>query len=189
MKKWNRKLAAVSVAGVMAGVAVTLSAPVASAVPPAAPSVSVAPAATSVAVSWSQVGDVEGYQVSDGLTTRFVNVNQNTYTWGGLAQGTYKCFHVRAINGQGETGAWSPYKCTTTTSNSSPSHAAYIEQVRQTLAQIVPPLSDREKGVINNGLLCLQDIAVRKVDPKVSTACGAFVAGVVLLGLNPPTAE
>jgi len=189
MKKWNRQLAAFSAAGVMAGMALTLPVPVASAVPPAAPSVSVAPSANSVTVRWSQVSDVESYHVSDGLTTRFVGADQRSYTWGGLAKGTYKCFHVRAINGEGETGTWSAYKCTTTKGKSASSHTAYVRQVRHGLAEIVPPLSTREKNVIRDGLLCIQDIVVRHTVPAKSVACLSYVRGVASLGISPPTAE
>jgi hypothetical protein len=59
-----------------------------------------------------------GFEVNNGVVSKRVGANTATYTWGGLAPGTYMCFRVRAYNSTGAS-AWDPnvspwYLCTTT---------------------------------------------------------------------------
>ena len=59
-----------------------------------------------------------GFQVNNGITSRNAGANSTTYTWGGLAPGTYMCFKVRSYNSAGDS-PWDPsvspyYVCTTT---------------------------------------------------------------------------
>jgi hypothetical protein len=59
-----------------------------------------------------------GFEINNGVVSRDAGANSATYTWGGLAPGTYMCFKIRAYNSAGDS-AWEPdvspwYRCTTT---------------------------------------------------------------------------
>jgi hypothetical protein len=59
-----------------------------------------------------------GFEINNGVVSRNAGANSTTYTWGGLAPGTYMCFKIRAYNSAGDS-AWDPnvspwYVCTTT---------------------------------------------------------------------------
>lgn len=59
-----------------------------------------------------------GFEINNGVVSRDAGANSTSYTWGGLAPGTYMCFKVRAYNNAGDS-AWDPnvtpwYVCTTT---------------------------------------------------------------------------
>jgi hypothetical protein len=72
-----------------------------------------------IRVSWHDNSQNEtGFEINNGVTSKNVAANSTTYTWGGLAPGTYMCFHVRAHNSAGSS-AWDPnvspwYVCATT---------------------------------------------------------------------------
>ncbi|RYZ43195.1 MAG: hypothetical protein EOO71_04515 [Myxococcaceae bacterium] len=69
---------------------------------------------TSIRVNWTDTsGNETGFQLTNGVTTVNLAANTNTYTWGGLSNGTYMCFAIRSLNAAG-TSAWTPYACTTT---------------------------------------------------------------------------
>ncbi|MEV4416670.1 fibronectin type III domain-containing protein [Catellatospora sp. NPDC049609] len=83
---------------------------------PAAPqSPTATPISTSqVTVKWADKSANEtGFEVYNGVSTVTVGANVQSYTWGGLAAGTYMCFAVRAKNLAGYS-PWTPYACTTT---------------------------------------------------------------------------
>jgi hypothetical protein len=83
---------------------------------PAAPSGPSATAlnGTQIRVGWvDNSGNETSFQIYNGVSTVTVGANSTGYTWGGLAQGTYMCFTVRAVNAAGAS-AWTPYACTTT---------------------------------------------------------------------------
>ena len=59
-----------------------------------------------------------GFEINNGVTSKDARAGSTTYTWGGLAPGTYMCFKIRAYNSAGDS-AWDPdvspwYQCTTT---------------------------------------------------------------------------
>lgn len=72
-----------------------------------------------ITLNWQDnSGNETGFQINNGVISRDVGASSTTYTWGGLAPGTYMCFHVRAYNNAGYS-AWDPnvspwYVCTTT---------------------------------------------------------------------------
>ncbi|GHJ42893.1 hypothetical protein Cs7R123_02350 [Catellatospora sp. TT07R-123] len=69
---------------------------------------------TSIQVSWADKSNNEiGFEISNGVTSQVVGANSTYYTWGGLANGTYMCFRVRAYSLAGYS-AWTAYACTTT---------------------------------------------------------------------------
>jgi Fibronectin type III domain len=88
---------------------------------PAAPSNLTATAVDQhdIKVTWHDNSSNEtGFEINNGVTSRNVGANSTTYTWGGLAAGTYMCFRVRAYNSAGDS-SWDPsaspyYVCTTT---------------------------------------------------------------------------
>jgi hypothetical protein len=96
---------------------------------PGAPSTSVPAAPSNLTVTAVDPNDIRlnwqdnssnetGFQINNGVITRDVGANSTTYTWDGLAPGTYMCFHIRAYNSAGDS-AWEPdvspyYVCTTT---------------------------------------------------------------------------
>ena len=58
------------------------------------------------------------FEINNGVISRDAGANSTTYTWGGLAPGTYMCFRIGAYNSAGDS-AWEPsvspyYRCTTT---------------------------------------------------------------------------
>lgn len=62
--------------------------------------------------------DETGFEINNGVVSRDAGANSTSYTWGGLAPGTYMCFKIRAYNSAGSS-AWDPnvspwYVCTTT---------------------------------------------------------------------------
>jgi len=89
--------------------------------PPAAPSNTTARALDSsrILVEWNDNSTNEnGFVINDccqdfGTTGAFPGTGRRSFTVGGLAPGTYKCFRVRAFNASGSSG-WSNYGCTTT---------------------------------------------------------------------------
>ncbi len=83
---------------------------------PAAPTGQAATAAsgTSIRVSWTDRSTNEaGFQINNGVVTVTVGANVTSYTWTGLANGTYMCFQVRAYNLAGAS-AYTPWACATT---------------------------------------------------------------------------
>ena len=69
---------------------------------------------SSIRVNWTDTsGNETGFQITNGVTTRNLGANTTTYTWSGLASGTYMCFAIRSQNVAGAS-AWTPYACTTT---------------------------------------------------------------------------
>jgi hypothetical protein len=100
---------------------------------PAAPSNLTATAVdpNDIRLNWQDNSDNEtGFEINNGVVSRDVGANSTTYTWGGLAPGTYMCFHIRAYNNAGDS-AWDPdvspwYVCTTTPkSQSAPQPTIY----------------------------------------------------------------
>ena len=89
--------------------------------PPAAPSnLTVTPVDPhDIRLDWQDnSSDETGFEINNGVVSRTGGANSTTYTWGGLAPGTYMCFRIRAYNGAGDS-AWDPgvspwYVCTTT---------------------------------------------------------------------------
>ncbi|MBB5873650.1 hypothetical protein F4553_007084 [Allocatelliglobosispora scoriae] len=69
---------------------------------------------TSITLTWQDKSTNEwGFEISNGTTTNVVGANSTSYTWGGLANGTYLCLMVRSYNNAGYS-AWTPYACATT---------------------------------------------------------------------------
>jgi hypothetical protein len=72
-----------------------------------------------IRLNWGDNSSNEtGFQINNGVVSRDVGANSTTYTWSGLAPGTYMCFKVRAYNNAGDS-AWDPnvspwYVCATT---------------------------------------------------------------------------
>ena len=63
-------------------------------------------------------GNETGFEINNGVDSKNAGPNSTSYTWGGLAPGTYMCFKIRAYNSVGDS-AWEPnvspwYRCTTT---------------------------------------------------------------------------
>ena len=89
--------------------------------PPAAPSnLTVAPVDQhDIRLNWQDNSNNEtGFEINNGVISKHAGANSVTYTWGGLAPGTYMCFRIRAYNSAGDS-AWDPnvspyYVCTTT---------------------------------------------------------------------------
>jgi hypothetical protein len=88
---------------------------------PAAPTDLVATpvGATAIRLQWTDNStDESGFTVINGVTSRNAGANATTYTWDGLAPGTYMCFKVRAHKPSG-VSAYHPvpqqdWACTTT---------------------------------------------------------------------------
>ena len=75
---------------------------------PAAPSnLTVTPVdPNNIRLNWRDNSNNEaGFEVNNGNVSKTIGANTTTYTWGGLAPGTYMCFHVRAYNSAGNS-AW-----------------------------------------------------------------------------------
>ena len=69
---------------------------------------------TSIGVSWTDSSDNEtSFYLSNGVTGVTLPANSSSYTWTGVAPGTYMCFYLQAINAAGPS-AWSTQGCTTT---------------------------------------------------------------------------
>jgi len=63
-------------------------------------------------------GNETGFEINNGVTSKSAAANSTSYTWGGLAPGTYMCFKIRSYDSAGDS-AWEPnvspwYRCTTT---------------------------------------------------------------------------
>jgi hypothetical protein len=63
-------------------------------------------------------GSQTGFEINNGVVSKDTGPDSRSYTWGGLAPGTYMCFKIRAYNNSGDS-AWDPdvspwYVCTTT---------------------------------------------------------------------------
>lgn len=70
--------------------------------------------ANSIRVSWNDNSTNEtGFAIANGVTAVNVGANVTTYTWSGLAPGTYMCFFVTAKNAAGQS-PWSTQACATT---------------------------------------------------------------------------
>lgn len=106
-----------------------------------APPTSTAPAAPSnltatavdqhdIKLTWHDNSSNEtGFEINNGVTSRNTGANSTTYTWGGLAPGTYMCFKIRSYSSAGDS-AWDPsaspyYVCTTTPKPSPPVNATW----------------------------------------------------------------
>jgi len=68
--------------------------------------------------------DEAGFEINNGVVSRNAGANNTTYTWGGLAPGTYMCFKIRSYNNAGSS-AWEPnvspwYRCATTPNSTPP---------------------------------------------------------------------
>lgn len=89
--------------------------------PPAAPSNLTVTAVDShdIRLNWKDNSSNEtGFEINNGVVSKYAGANKATYTWGGLAPGTYMCFKIRAYNSVGNS-TWEPnvspwYRCTTT---------------------------------------------------------------------------
>ena len=72
-----------------------------------------------IRLNWQDNSSNEtGFEINNGVVSRDAGANSTTYTWGGLAPGTYMCFKIRSYNSAGDS-AWDPnvspyYVCTTT---------------------------------------------------------------------------
>ena len=72
-----------------------------------------------IRLNWQDNSSNEtGFEINNGVVSKDVGANSMTYTWGGLAPGTYMCFKIRAYNSAGDS-AWDPnvspwYVCATT---------------------------------------------------------------------------
>jgi hypothetical protein len=72
-----------------------------------------------IRLNWQYSGDNQtGFEINNGVMSRYAGSDSTSYTWGGLAPGTYMCFKIRAYNSTGDS-AWYPdfspwYVCTTT---------------------------------------------------------------------------
>ena len=88
---------------------------------PAAPSNLTATAVdqNDIRLNWQDNSTNEtGFEINNGVISKDAGAGSTTYTWGGLAAGTYMCFKIRAYNSAGDS-AWDPnvspyYVCTTT---------------------------------------------------------------------------
>ena len=88
---------------------------------PAAPSNLTATAVDQhdIRLNWQDNSSNEtGFEINNGVLGKDAPANSATYTWGGLAPGTYMCFKIRSYNSAGDS-AWDPnvspyYVCTTT---------------------------------------------------------------------------
>ena len=89
--------------------------------PPAAPSNLTATAVdqNDIRLNWQDNSTNEtGFEINNGVISKDAGAGSTTYTWSGLASGTYMCFKIRAYNSVGDS-AWDPnvspyYVCTTT---------------------------------------------------------------------------
>jgi hypothetical protein len=106
---------------VLTVVTFTVTAPSTVTSAPAAPSNLTATAVDqhNIRLNWRDNSNNEtGFEINNGVVSRDAGANSTTYTWGGLAPGTYMCFKVRAYNSAGDS-PWDPnvspwYVCTTT---------------------------------------------------------------------------
>lgn len=68
----------------------------------------------------SEMTGASGYEINNGVVSRYAQNNATSWDWGNLNPGTYMCFKVRAFNGVGDSW-WAPnqspwYVCATTPS-------------------------------------------------------------------------
>jgi fibronectin type III domain protein len=109
---------------------------------------------TSIRVTWHDNSTIEsGYQINNGVTTRSLNANTTSYTWGGLAQGTYMCFRVWAYNSWGNSTS-TPWACTTTpTTPSAPVNITAVATSTSTIRVMWADTSSNENGFhLTNGV-------------------------------------
>jgi hypothetical protein len=70
--------------------------------------------AEAIRITWSDnSANEDGFVLSDNLTNVTLSRGSTSYLWGGLSAGTYKCFHLHALNSAGRS-AWTEWACTTT---------------------------------------------------------------------------
>lgn len=89
--------------------------------PPAAPSNLTATPVDpyGIRLDWIDNSSSEvGFEITDAVTSVLLPINTESYVWGGLEPGTYKCFKIRAYNFTSNSD-WEPpyspyYVCTTT---------------------------------------------------------------------------
>jgi hypothetical protein len=70
---------------------------------------------STIRVAWDDPsGGADEFVVSNGNVSS-VNLAAGTtsYDWRNLSPGTYMCFTVKAVDGNGNSSAWSAYGCTT----------------------------------------------------------------------------
>jgi Peptidase A4 family len=78
-----------------------------------------------IRLNWQYGGENQtGFEINNGVVGRYAGADSTSYTWGGLAPGTYMCFKIRAYNSTGDS-AWYPdfspwYVCTTTPKSQPP---------------------------------------------------------------------
>ncbi len=83
-----------------------------------------------IKLNWHDNSNNEtGFEINNGVVSKDVAANSTSYTWGGLAPGTYMCFRIRAHNSAGNS-AWDPnvspwYACTTTPKPKPPVNATW----------------------------------------------------------------
>ncbi|MEO3860029.1 fibronectin type III domain-containing protein [Acrocarpospora sp. B8E8] len=125
---------------------------------PSAPedAVATATSSTRIKLTWTDTSNNEtGFRVSDGDNTWTTPANKETFTYSGLAPGTYKCFSVQAYNAAGES-AWAPaappyWTCTTTPgtapgSPSAPTNAVATATSSSRIELTWTDTSDNETG-------------------------------------------
>ena len=55
----------------------------------------------------SEMTGASGYEINNGVVSRYAQNNATSWDWGNLNPGTYMCFKVRAFNGVGDSW-WAP---------------------------------------------------------------------------------
>ncbi len=61
-----------------------------------------------IQLNWQDNSSNEtGFEINNGVTSKDAKAGSTTYTWDGLAPGTYMCFKIRAYNSAGDS-AWDP---------------------------------------------------------------------------------
>ena len=156
---------------------------------PAAPSNLTATAVDQhdIRLNWQDNSSNEtGFEINNGVVSREAGAGSTTYTWGGLAPGTYMCFKVRAYNSAGDS-AWDPnvspyYVCTTTPK---PAGASPPAAPSNLTAVAVSPTSVRLKwtnNAANQSGVVISRNGVVSVDVQ-----GATVSRYTWTGLSPGT--
>jgi hypothetical protein len=71
---------------------------------------------STIRVTWHDPsGGADEFVVSNGnVSSANLAAGTTSYDWGNLSSGTYMCFTVKAVDGNGNSSAWSAYGCTTT---------------------------------------------------------------------------
>jgi hypothetical protein len=156
---------------------------------PAAPSNLTATAVDQhdIRLNWQDNSTNEtGFEINNGVVSRNAGPGSTTYTWGGLAPGTYMCFKIRAYNSAGDS-AWDPdispyYVCTTTPKPAGPSPPAAPSNLT---AVAVSPTSVRltwTNNAANQSGVVISRNGVVSVDVQ-----GATVSRYTWTGLSPGT--